>query len=411
MKRLLIITLSVFLLSACGKQNKSVSPLLHDETPAPVPEVGDFSENLKKLKKSTDLLDTCELNELQDRVEIAKSLDAHKDEILQIASKIPASGNYRSIPFGSSTLLEYIGPASSEIAWKTSQYSWKTAIKAFQLIKDKPVDLKWVIITAYLKNIIWDDNRRIYSGYNYGLDKDSKAPLQALLKLMNQCVQDSSCTDPQYQNSDLSFIALVPDYAKLKLAIEQETDASKKKSQIHEFQKKLNYDYQFFSMVKNQTLRFEFDSQKNLKNYILPLDGSIFNDDQKKIVADAIQTVWKKTDSPFSTQLLIEWNPSNLMVQIFKLFFNENQISLGKTFTDRKNFEIHINSSTSLKAIAHEAGHAIGFPDHYFTHWNPNTCTYINQVKDDDLMSMHETGIVTEPEWNDLYETYQKSAK
>jgi hypothetical protein len=67
---------------------------------------------------------------------------------------------------------------------------------------------------------------------------------------------------------------------------------------------------------------------------------------------------------------------------------------------------VRLFQDTDVAAIPHEVGHVLGFPDRYYTVWDPHACEYLDEVTGTDLMSDHRTGSVLDEDWNELARAY-----
>jgi hypothetical protein len=70
-------------------------------------------------------------------------------------------------------------------------------------------------------------------------------------------------------------------------------------------------------------------------------------------------------------------------------------VSYGKT-------EVHLFNAVRAPSIAHEIGHVLGHPDHFYTVWHPEICQYVVQTMQEDIMSDASNGSVTPAEWKDM---------
>lgn len=79
----------------------------------------------------------------------------------------------------------------------------------------------------------------------------------------------------------------------------------------------------------------------------------------------------------------------------------------GRSWMNWDKLEVHLFSEVRVGSIAHEIGHVLGFPDHYYDVWHPERCEYMSQYHETDVMSDSSTGSVTADEWRALDHRYR----
>ncbi len=413
----MVLSTLVMISSACGNSASHPAVGAHAQvqqmiltpkaTPAPLVQTGDFAKTIQELQNS-DVTEVCDVRLYHIQKEISEALDSHKDEIQALNDKpTPPSisdSDRKSIPFGKSTLTALTTvPDKIDSGWKTTTNGWYNIYKAYLEIKDKPIDAKWLSLNSDVRGILFDDQKRLKERGNYGLDKDSGPNIEALLKTVTDCSNDKTCSRINFTDAEKQIVHDNYYYHFFQNLITRENNPSDAHDIIVLFATRLNNDDDAYRFNKTASLSYQRDSSgKNI--FTLPFDGTIFDDTQRTILQNEIQDVWKSSDS----QVLIKWVQAKSMPELYKLFFDVTSTGDRDKTLQGPDFEVHFYPHSLLKGIAHETGHALGFSDHYYTHWDSTECNYVVQFRDDDIMSNHETGSVTDEDWKELIKNYQK---
>jgi outer membrane lipoprotein-sorting protein len=386
------------ILFSCAKaQEEAASPRGIDSRPDHPAIVGSLDSNLKAIVSSS-YAEACDKDHQKIHLEIAQELDQRKEEIILKAKKNRSENLLGNLTIDS----QYAGNTNTAIEkdqWITHKKSWGEIRRMYEIVKGKPTDARWAYLDEYFQAILIDDQNRVEYGANYYLEKDSGPNIEALLQAVEFCHYQSDCTYPEISSLH-SFIETQPYY---KYFLNQLIDQPGLKiSTLLNFSTRLRVDYYKYSFQKNDGI-----SRTQEDVFHLPLDGKSYNGDLTSL-AISFSSYWQEASAQLANAkrpatLNVDWTQIETNPKAFRFEFSPNQ---GRAHVLASEKLIRIFMDQNPKVIAHEIGHVLGFRDSYYTHWNPSTCEYTYQYRNDDIMSNHLTGSVLAHHWEDLRKHY-----
>ncbi len=349
---------------------------------------------------ASPFVDACDQKTKSLAREITAAIDIRGTEIAALASKQPISSKFAVIPFGDLSLREYTGTRSSDHGWMIEKYveSWQNLYVDYQKVKDLPVNLNWVALNSDVRSILVDDQERVFWPSNLALKHDSGELIETLLKIANQCVADTECSRPLISAELNSKIQEIPKYRDL---FSDLASASNPKDTLSQIINNLENDLTSYALLAN-AYRNGVSAQKQdgITLLSLPIDGSNLSGVQRSIIKTYFEKVWT---SP-AARVILNWVSQDNTPEAFKIIL-ENQPG-ERAYVNGKKKEIHLFPMMRIRSIAHELGHVLGIPDHYYLLWNANQCSYQYEVNLWDLMSDSTYGEVTADEWKMLLTHY-----
>lgn len=134
-----------------------------------------------------------------------------------------------------------------------------------------------------------------------------------------------------------------------------------------------------------------FDSRE----FRVELDPGDFKGHEREL-ARLIEGEWKAKQ----LRVKIDWVPRKK--DAYRLVVREG----GRSLTNHTEKTVGIANYSSLRTVAHEFGHVLGFDDHYYDVWHPEYCYYTQEYRRSDLMSDSSAGQVTARHWELLDQAY-----
>jgi len=240
-----------------------------------------------------------------------------------------------------------------------------------------------------------EDYSRVINGSNLGLDHTNIPHLEALSRVVSKCQEDSSCLELQFDGQLSLTVNSVPIYRAIDQWFRSSAEPEKRRRGISIFNNRLKRDLEDHRFRPNSALKVvKNEATSELR---LALDGEAFNDEEKGIIENFVQSIWKSEIA----KVTLDWGSASAVRDLFKVLFHPNE--LGKRANvNYSNRTLNLYPGTRTRSIAHEFGHVLGFDDHYYTVWNPTDCAYVYEQNDHDLMSNSMSGEVTAEEWETL---------
>lgn len=396
-KTTLLIALSTIV--ACGKKDSPSlppDPKNDERISKHTPITGSLGTAVRELHKS-EYLEECDTAVQQIQLELADALDQKQGEINTFleSQKVSASGLYERVTLGPTFARRAIKPFVAKKGWQEDEYrSWKELYSDYLNIRDTAVSTDWATLNSQVRSTIMDDQSRVNNGDNVYLDKDSGPMIATVLKEVNRCMNNALCIRLVFSDEDWKEIKKNPFYAAFYSVFHEAGDQSARKYYLEKFKKRLEYDYSGYRFYPNEDI-----SKSDEKTIQLPLDAGAFAGHEKDL-QKYIEEVWTSNN----LSLKIVWESVQKIPSIYKIILGEGVG--GRAYVRRRDKTVNLFPDGRVKTIAHEIGHVIGFPDHYYTVWKPESCTYLSQYNEEDLMSSSETGTVTTEEWDTLQKEY-----
>ena len=384
-----VLLFSVLFLAACGKSNQA-------ENIVDRRQIHTISDG--ELNKSVEAVLSSEWTESCDHVaspmmrELTQALDSKVSEINQFASHLPPSKTFKMVPFGSSQLKDYVSLPESKDEWTTDAESWTGVYALYLENKDKPMNRAWLQLNAGVRSLILNDQKRVLYGVNQELHHDSGNKLESLKSKIDACVLNLNCILPAYSKEDDQFVDGVSFYSYYRSKLAKTND----RAVLVKFQKRVEGDLGDFGFELNSSIKVTKNGTSAILN--LSFDGSVFTPEQKNQLQGYIESIWNSGD----LSVKIQWQ--DLASNIFKIFFDLGNPG-ERSYVMFHKQEVHLFPFTRTRSVAHETGHVLGFPDHYYPTWDSENCVYLTESNSGDLMS-DSAGKVTISEWEMLKSKY-----
>ena len=288
--------------------------------------------------------------------------------------------------------LTIVAPMTHSLGGKSFEYGWHdiaSDLRHADSLKHREVFAYWHAMYMNAQMILLDDYNRRMARLSMSLDAKTLPAARSLERALFACLGDESCAalgdtgggeklNPQYQRF----------YSQLSLA----TSLQRKRLIMADFAEQVTRDVSSRRFAPNDGLVAMGDT------WTVPLDAGDFQDD-KEALAAIIEDIWQSSQ----VKVKIRWTSSDDEPEAFRFVAHAYA---GRAFVSRWSRTINIFSGDSTKAIGHEFGHVLGLPDHYYTTWNDETCTYRTVLDSEDIMSSHESGSVTPELWRELQAVY-----
>jgi hypothetical protein len=388
--------LGVFSLAASGCQQEEPrieAPsfnAIYAITHAPRP-LGPMGVKLKALLEHARA-ENCERVQADMRRELVDRLDERAAQIQAMAEVVEPGSGFDRVKWGPTTVLRMKDAVDPHAGWVESPSSWQNAFEYYRQIKDQPSNPWWVWLDGNVRSLMFNDASRIVSTVNFYLDKDSGPMIDALDRAMSACLGDSNCASPAFNRAQIEFIQKIPYYSAYWTLFQRAVSVEEKRTQLQGLARWFASDVQRFRLRVNSTI-----SRPSPRELKLPLVAGAFAGYEAHF-SDFVESVW----SSKALQLKIDWVDATVVPLAFKVLLDD---TFGErpyvSFTERK---LQLFPGSRLRSIAHEVGHVLGFLDHYYTVWHPETCSYIQQSNAGDIMSFE--GVVTPGEWRELNQAY-----
>lgn len=321
----------------------------------------------------------------QMQLELAQAIDSRTPEIQELTGQIQPDRHWHRASLGPIHVLERVSRPKFHPGWQKYVTDWKDIYAFYKRIKNKPTDESWLALNSEVRAIILDDQYRL-KGMNFSLDQNSGPLLASALRPVSECLKDSKCTKPAFSRHDREFLSRFHIYRDWLKTLDQEGEVEKKRKTIQDLHDWVSDDYERYLFRPNTLLKRS--SQKELR---ISLSPGPFSEVRERL-ASYIESIWSSEE----LSIRIDWiDPT--FPEVFR-FIVENAVG-GRSWVNKRERLIHIYDEVTIGTLAHEFGHVLGFADHYYTVWNPESCTYTHHLDDSDLMSNSRKGVVTPGEW------------
>ena len=386
LKPVLVIGFNTFLLISCGKSKDSVRSF---EYRAPV--------NGSILKSVNEVLNDeyaglCDQKQAVMRRKIAAILDVKQAEIKAFALQETGQSEFQKVALGPTVISKrvYFPPKNSE--WKTIAESWDEVFQNYLEIKDNPLSIAWVSLDADVRSLANNDEERVLAGVNPYLHHDSGEKILALKTFIEQCHE--GCNFAKMDISLLEFMRRQPFYNDYSHQIDAEVEVKNKVAVQERFLKRLNADLEHYSVSKNDGVM-----SVNSNEFWVSLDAGVFESARDQL-ASYIESVWKSDE----LKVKVKWVNSSSDSTAFRFLLGD--APYARSYVSLHEKVVKLFPMVEAGAIAHEIGHVLGFSDHYYTVWNADTCSYLTEYNEVDIMSDPTQASVLPEEWAALKKTY-----
>lgn len=339
--------------------------------------------------------------------EIAAALDARAEAIAAFAT---ASANakpdasqpgkktapaYIPVRLGSTFVMEKSTPFKlSAESWVTSTNSWGEIVKFYEAMKTDPVNENWAGLNDWVRGVLVDDVNRVKNGTIFAFDETSGPAIEALRPAVEACWKDRACESIVLNAQQEAQLASQPYYAEIFRRVKEASTPEGRRRGISDLGMRLREDYQQFAFAKSPHVRAVSPG-----HYEVEIDAGPFAEaaDQTRAY---IENIWKAE----GRAVKVIFKERSLVPDLFALKL-EGGVG-GRSYVDYANRNVVLFPGVRARAIAHEVGHVLGFPDVYFTIWDGEACVYGVRKNKQDLMSDPNYGTVLEAHWQKLAEKY-----
>lgn len=360
--------------------------------------VGDLRPLVLKFKTS-DNLSSCDRMNLDQMLEISAAVDQHKSEIDAFAaSQInnPESKVFKTVKMGPMVVREPIPGPTPKPGWQFYDYSWKPILEAFAQVKQNPTPKNWSVLNTMVRGILSNDVARILKNDAYAIGYQDEILLSDLLTQTRSCKNDSACKFPLYSADGLAWLEKQKDYSALLSDLRDSDTRAQAEKTLRTIE----------SYISGDLHRFEMEPNLKITHSGSELRLPLYTGDLATVTTELsqyIEAVW--TFSNLSLKLNWQSRPGDLFTVLLLPGTG------GRSYVSYSKKQVALYNNVNTRAIAHEIGHVLGFPDHYYEVWDEAKCTYHEQYREDDLMSDSVNGKVLDEEWTTLQKTYSASAQ
>lgn len=393
MRTLALLLASSLLAFSCAKPNPASPPNIEGRPIEHRALTGSLTSNVKRLLTGS-YRSACDDKIEPLRQEIAAALDARAAEIAKLSTS--GSTTHREVPFGPTLIRERIArPANVKEGWQEEKTTWEELGELYQAIKNQPVDKKWRALNLLFRGVVVDDLNRVVDGLNFQVTKDAEEPVLRLFTEANECLKAADCVSPVLSAESKAYLA---GQLRLQQELREVTTAPNRdtaRRELDDFVTWVATDYRFWAFRKNPLMKRVGDHE-----YELPFDLGVFAPARADFIRH-FESAWKAE----GRKVTLKTEDSAAVTGAFRAILGTNPGD--RSFVDRKGLKLTLEPGFSGEAIAHEMGHVLGFRDVYYSVWDPATCAWTTQYREDDIMSDHNSGRVLDLHWQKLAEEYK----
>lgn len=353
---------------------------------------GSIEENVLKVQAS-EWIEECDLLVKSRQLEVARAIDSRRAEIEQFSGSRGSTDTFKVVPLGPLPVRERVAAFRPRSGWALEADGWADIHAEYLRIRERPVDLAWVNLNTRVRAIVVDDQSRVLDGVNLSLDKDSGRRVIGLAAAIGACVDRESCADLGLPADLLQFVNGNPTYSDYLRWIRESQDRDTLRMRIQGFARRARSDARRYEFRLNPGV-----TRTSRNELQVALDAGLFGP-VKETLGSYIERAWSRD----RMKVRVRWTDLDSTPEAFRMI--AEAVGGARSYVMYSDQTVHLFPGVRTGAIAHEIGHVLGFKDHYYTIWKPETCSYAYQTRDEDIMS-HADGGVTEEEWDELDSSY-----
>lgn len=321
-------------------------------------------------------------HEWKDRVlEIARSVEAHRDQITSLINQIPAnSSDFKTKDIGGVSFREPTKREAMKDQWMEDRDSWAQAAILFKEVQDDPTNKNWIGLNVLVRSLISEDEDRISYVWHPWVRRESETVVKESFAAIQDCLSKADCYRPSLTPDQKTWVNKSHNLKIIFEGLEGSSPVADKRRWLNSVLKNI-------SMVKDR-----YEGQKNLDakidengTLIVPMNLDVFGSDAGKFSA-MIEQIWNTEGLHISVRN-VSTNQPAFKVQVSDLPGERDYVS-------RSGRLMQLYKPGQVWTVAHEFGHVLGLRDQYYTSFDAETCEYIYQVNLANLMSISSTGQV-----------------
>ena len=310
----------------------------------------------------------------------------------------------RLVKLGPVNALEAVPPLQPEHrGFGTREESWSLVFAAYAEAQGKAItDPRWKQVDMLARSMVRNDQMRLRDLRNLALDETSAPGMRSLALAYQDCRDRVDCPEPRLDTRAKEFLAGNPIQSEIWRTLQGLPSLAEKHRLLERLLQELPdgrkgrvlADYAAVAMRALPSVR-----RRNAETFEVALDANDLREGRAELTR-LIESVWQSD----RYHVEVRWVTPPTTDALFR-FVAEPDANV-RSFVLHSDQTIHLPSRTEAKVVAHEVGHALGFPDHYYTVWDASACRYAVRLSEEDVMSYHPTGGATAEDWAELNETY-----
>ncbi len=325
-----------------------------------------------------------------------------KHEILAALQKPPVtvsegngSHSEHLIAFQGSFLVDLPKKIPQSREWSSFIFGWGDLYAFYLKNKTNKEPRVWNRLNALGRSLLLEDKRRIEGRRNYGIHRNNRGALPKIAAGMAACQRDPQCGRPNLDADTELALRSIPYYKMFLEQLDAEKSIEEKRALFPIFLDRLKVDLETFSFRANPSA--QVSAEGGLQRLSLGIDPGTLAPDEQSLIETLVETIWRKT----GIRVDLIWKRPSEASGLFRFLFDPGNPG-ARPYVIRKQKTVNLFPGNLTRSIAHEFGHVLGFPDHYYTTWDATQCHYIEESDPLDIMSDSASGDVTEAEWQDL---------
>ena len=316
--------------------------------------------------------------------EVAAAIDKHKDEISAFAkARASDPALFDKVDVGPIYLQKRKSLPEKPTGWQEdADANWKELHARYLKLKGQPMNLDWYLLSREVRSRILDDESRVVYSENYGLTKDDGPKVLELESALDACLKDTACGNAKLSESLKTFVANNSLYDATVGSLQRmDSGADAYRERLAKVRKWVGYDANRYRHTLRSNVKRLSDTE-----LALVLDPGSFSG-ATEVIESLLITPWTSD----KRSVRIEWSEAPRAkedgLSAFRLLADPTAGS--RSFVSYQTQSMTLYSGSQTTTPGHELGHVLGFPDRYFTIWEPRRCAYKVQWNPDDLMSDH----------------------